>query len=64
MSADGPCTDCAPMNTTVVAGSALASSPRTVTVICSPVDASAESITTSTPPSIADMPSASIAHIA
>src|SRR5271155_2592266 len=63
--ADGPAhpSPVRPTYTTAVAGSQLLADPSTFTVTGSPVDGSADSITTGTPV-IADTPRASIAHMA
>src|SRR5690348_6896377 len=63
--ADGPahCPPARPTYTTAVAGSQVLVAPSTFTVTSSPVDGSADSITTGAP-AIADMPRPSIAHIA
>src|SRR5580704_12728273 len=63
--ADGPAhwSPVRPTYTTAVAGSHLLVAPATRTVTGSPVNGSAESITTGTP-AIADTPRASIAHMA
>src|SRR5690242_15913819 len=63
--ADGPAqpSPVRPTYTTAVAGSQLLLAPSTFTVIGSPMDGSADSISTGTPV-IADTPRASIAHMA
>jgi hypothetical protein len=63
--ADGPThwPPARPTYTTAVAGSQVLVAPSTCTVTGSPVDGSADSITTGTP-AIADTPRASIAHMA